>query len=64
MISTLLSPSPLSKLAFGAQGLVARVEDAFVQWQAQRLQEIPEEKLWAQAMVDTRSFAEIRQLAK
>lgn len=39
---------------------ISRIEQAFVQWQAKRLQEIPAGKLWAQAMQDTRSFAEIR----
>lgn len=39
---------------------LARVEQAFVRWQAKRLQEIPAGKLWAQAMQDTRSLAEIR----
>lgn len=41
-------------------GWVARIEQAFVRWQAARLQEIPAGKLWAQAMQDTRSLAEIR----
>ncbi len=41
-------------------GWIARIEQAFVQWQAKRLQEIPAGKLWAQAMQDTRSLAEIR----
>lgn len=64
MMSTLQSHRPLLKIAIGLQGLVERMEDAFVQWQAKRLQEIPEEKLWAQAMLDTRSFAQIRQISK
>lgn len=41
-------------------GWIARIEQAFVQWQAKRLQEIPAGKLWAQAMQDTRSLAKIR----
>lgn len=64
MMSTLLFPRPMMKIVIALQGLVEHMEDAFTQWQAQRLQEIPEEKLWAQAMLDSRSFAEIRQRAK
>lgn len=40
--------------------LVVRIENAFVAWQAARLQSLPPERLWAPAMQDTRSFAEIR----
>lgn len=41
-------------------GWLAGIEQAFVRWQAVRLQEIPAGKLWAQALQDTRSLAEIR----
>ena len=44
--------------------LLSRIETAFVHWQAKRLAEIPAERLWAQAMQDTRSFAEIRRSAR
>ena len=37
---------------------------AFVAWQAKRLAAISPERLWAQAMQDTRSFAEIRRAAR
>lgn len=39
---------------------IARIENAFVRWQAARLKEIPAGKLWAQAMQDTYSLAELR----
>ena len=45
-------------------GWLSRIESAFVAWQAKRLAEIPAERLWAQAMQDTRSFAEIRRAAR
>lgn len=41
-------------------GLLARVENAFVAWQAARLTSLSPERLWAPAMQDTRSFAEMR----
>lgn len=44
--------------------LLSRIETAFVNWQAKRLAEMPAERLWAQAMQDTRSFAEIRRSAR
>ena len=53
--SIIASPAPGA-----AAGWTARIEQAFVRWQAKRLQEIPAGRLWAQAMQDTRSFAEIR----
>ncbi|GAB1575336.1 hypothetical protein [Bordetella petrii] len=40
--------------------LAARIERAFVAWQAARLRTLSPERLWAPAMQDTRSFAEIR----
>ena len=43
---------------------LARIENAFVAWQAKRLAELPSERLWAQAMQDTRSFAEIRRAGR
>ena len=45
-------------------GWLARVESAFVAWQAKRLAKIPAERLWAQAMQDTRSLAEIRRAGR
>ena len=47
-----------------SMGWLARVENAFVAWQAKRLAAISPERLWAQAMQDTRSFAEIRRAAR
>ena len=44
--------------------LLSRIESAFVNWQAKRLAEMPAGRLWAQAMQDTRSFAEIRRSAR
>lgn len=41
-------------------GLIARIENAFVAWQAARLQQMSPERLWAAAMQDKRSLAEIR----
>lgn len=43
---------------------LARIENAFVDWQAKRLAEMPAERLWAQAMQDTRSLAEIRRAGR
>ncbi|MCD0503335.1 hypothetical protein [Bordetella petrii] len=40
--------------------LLARLEKAFVAWQAGRLNTLSPERLWAPAMLDKRSFAEIR----
>ena len=45
-------------------GWLSRLESAFVAWQAKRLAELPAERLWAQAMQDTRSFAEIRRAGR
>lgn len=45
-------------------GWLARIENAFVRWQAARLQEIPAAKLWAKALQDTRSLAEARRAAR
>jgi len=41
-------------------GLFGRIERAFAAWQAARLRELSPERLWAPAMQDPRSFAEIR----
>jgi len=41
-------------------GWLSRVENAFVAWQAKRLAQMSVGRLWAQAMQDTRSLAEIR----
>lgn len=41
-------------------GILVAIENAFVGWQAKRLAEIPRERLHAQMLQDTRSFAEIR----
>ncbi|MVW70294.1 hypothetical protein [Bordetella sp. 15P40C-2] len=41
-------------------GLIARLERAFVGWQEARLRTLSPERLWAPAMQDLRSFAEIR----
>jgi hypothetical protein len=41
-------------------GLIARIERAFVTWQEGRLRTLSPERLWAPAMQDLRSFAEIR----
>ncbi|HEY0293931.1 MAG TPA: hypothetical protein VGC69_01210 [Bordetella sp.] len=46
--------------ALRPSGLLARVEQAFVAWQTARLQVLTPERLWAPALQDTRSFAEIR----
>lgn len=56
---TLQSSAVLPGMRMPAAWL-ARIEQAFVRWQAARLQEIPAGKLWAQALQDTRSLAEIR----
>ena len=45
-------------------GWLACVESAFVAWQAKRLAEMPAERLWSQAMQDTRSLAEIRRAGR
>lgn len=45
-------------------GWLSRLESAVVAWQAKRLAEMPAERLWAQAMQDTRSFAEIRRAGR
>jgi len=46
------------------RNVLARIENAFVSWQSSRLAELPAERLWAMAMQDTRSFAEIRRQRK
>ncbi|HTJ99135.1 MAG TPA: hypothetical protein VL522_05895 [Bordetella sp.] len=43
-----------------ATGLLAALERAFVAWQNARLRTLTPERLWAAAMTDSRSFAEIR----
>lgn len=45
-------------------GWLSRVENAFVAWQAKRLAEMPVGRLWAQALQDTRSLAEIRRATR
>ncbi|WP_143220261.1 MULTISPECIES: hypothetical protein [unclassified Achromobacter] len=41
-------------------GLLARLEQPFIDWQAGRLRMLSPERLWAAAMTDPRSLAEIR----
>ena len=55
---------PRQALLPASLGWLSSIENAFVRWQAKRLAEIPAERLWAQAMQDTRSFAEIRRSAR
>lgn len=43
---------------------LARLENAFVAWQAKRLAAMSPERLWSQAMQDTRSLAEIRRAGR
>lgn len=40
--------------------LLSRIERAFVAWQAARLETLSPERLWAPALLDKRSFADIR----
>lgn len=51
---------PGAALLPASLGWLSRIEDAFVQWQAKRLAEMSPGRLWAAAMQDTRSLAEIR----
>lgn len=56
VLATLSMEAP----AIRGSSLWTRLEAFFVRWQARRLVELPVERLWAQAMQDTRSLAEIR----
>lgn len=56
--SVVTSPPPSKTSAIS--GRLARLENFFTDWQSKRLDEIPREVLWAKALQDTRSFAEIR----
>ncbi|MGE8494599.1 MULTISPECIES: hypothetical protein [unclassified Comamonas] len=51
---------PRQALLPASLGWLSAVENAFVRWQAKRLAELEPGRLWAQALQDTRSLAEIR----
>ncbi|WP_021024712.1 hypothetical protein [Comamonas sp. B-9] len=51
---------PCQALLPASLGWLSAVENAFVRWQAKRLAELEPGRLWAQALQDTRSLAEIR----
>lgn len=51
---------PRQALLPASLGWLSAIENAFVRWQAKRLAELEPGRLWAQAMQDTRSLAEIR----
>lgn len=55
---------PRQALLPASLGWLSSIENAFVRWQAKRLAEMSPGRLWAQAMQDTRSLAEIRRAGR